>query len=184
MRFPQAWASIAKQNSVLRIAVVGVSISGALALIISLRFAFKDPMIIERGCYAKVVAKTSYQEPTKEEFEGFIREALSQRFDSDINLASDYIAIEELRNRDTEQEELRRRNIRQKIIVNSVVKKDDSFFIDSDRVLSVGSLRSAFQFSLVLQLERQARTQGNPYGLVLLKVSGQNQEEGKKNERK
>ena len=184
MRFPQAWSEIAKQNNVLRMAIVGVSVSGALALLISLKFAFKDPVIIERGCYSKVVAKAANQDPTKEDYEAFVREALSQRFDSDSNVVSDYIAIEELKNRDTEQDELKRRNIKQRVILNSINKKDDLINADSDRILSVGVLRSAFSFQLTLQIQKQARTAANPYGLVLLKVSQQNQEEGKKNEKK
>ena len=91
--------------------------------------------------------------------------------------------IEELKNRDAEQDELKKRNIKQKITVNSVIKKEGKFAVDSDRILSVGTLRSAFQFPLILDVERQPRTQGNSYGLILLKVSPQNKEEGKKNEK-
>ena len=184
MRFPQAWAEITKQNNVLRLAIVGVSVSGVLALLISLKFVFKDPLIIERGCYSKVLAKATNQDPTKEDYEAFVHEALSQRFDSDTNVVSDYMAVEELKNRDTEQDELKRRSIKQRVILNSISKKDDVITADSDRILSVGSLRSAFPFLLTLQIQKQARTAANPYGLVLLKVSPKNQDEGKKNEKR
>ncbi len=184
MRFPQAWAEIATQNNVLRIAIVGVSLSGALALLISLKFAFKDPLIIERGCYSKIIAKSVNQDPTKEDYEAFTREALSQRFDSDSNVGSDFIGIEELKNRDTEQEELKRRTIKQRVVLNSINKKEDNITVDSDRILSVGSLRSAFSFPLTLEIQKQARTAANPYGLVLIKASARNQEEGKKNDKK
>src|SRR5450755_2086579 len=121
MRFPQAWASIAKQNNVLRIAVIGVSISGALALLISLKFAFKDPLIIERGCFAKAVSKTSNQEPTKEEFEAFINESLAQRFNSDSNVTSENIPIKKINDRDIEEKQIKRRYINKRNIENSVV---------------------------------------------------------------
>lgn len=181
MRFPQAWAEIAKQNNVLRIAILGVSVSGLLALLISMKFAFKEPLIIERGCFSKAVTKTTVQDPTKADYEAFTREALAQRFDSDANILSEYIAIEELKNRDSEQDELKRRNIKQRVTVNSISRNDDQILIDADRLLSVGNLRSAFQFPLVLFIQKQSRSQSNPYGLVLLKVSPQNPEEGKKN---
>lgn len=183
MRFPQAWANIASQNSVLRVAVLGVATSGLLALLISLKFAFKDPIIIERSCYTSVKDSTSNQEPTKMEFEGFIKEVLSQRFDSDANVQGDLMSLDELSNRTTEQEEMKRRNVKQKIVVNSILRKDETFTVDTDRILSVGGLRSALPFPLTVKLQRATRTLSNPYGLVLLRVSGQNTE-GDKNEGK
>ncbi len=183
MRFPQAWANVAKQNSVLRVAVIGVTTSGLLALFISLKFAFKDPLIIERGCFSSVRQASIGQEPTKEEYEGFIKEALSQRFDSDANVQGDFISLEELGSRSVEQEEMKRRNVRQKLVVNVVLKKDDAFAVDTDRILSVGCLRSALQFPLTIKLQRTTRSFSNPYGLVLLKVSAQIAE-GTKNEGK
>ena len=179
MRFPKAWAEVAKQNQVLRVAIVGVSISGALALLISLKFAFKDPLIIERGCYSSVVAATSRQAPTRDEIEGFIRESVSQRFDTDANVQADMISLDELGNRSTEQEELKRRGIRQRVLVNSVTFKNDAYLVDADRMLSVGQLRSALAFPLMVKIQRAARSVSNVYGLVLLKVSAQNTEGGK-----
>lgn len=184
MRFPQAWAKVAGQNSVLRVAILGVSVSGLLALLISLKFAFKDPIIIERGCYSTVTAATSRQEPTKEEVEGFIKESLSQRFDSDANVQGDFISLEELGNRSAEQEEMKRRNVRQRVVVNTVLNKDDAYAVDTDRILAVGGLRSALQFPLVVKLQRTARSFSNPYGLVLVRVSAQSAEKGGKNENK
>ena len=183
MRFPQAWSEIAKQNNVLRIAIIGVSVSAALALLISLKFAFKDPLIIERGCYSSLLAATSRQDPTKEEVEGFLRESISQRFDTDANVQADIISLDEIGNRSTEQEELKRRSIRQRVLVNSVVAKGDDYLVDADRLLSVGQIRSALSFPLIVKIERAARSGSNPYGLVLLKVSAQNSE-GAKNDRK
>lgn len=180
MRFPQAWAAVARQNSVLRVAILGVTASGLLALLISLKFAFKDPLIIERGCYSTVTAATSRQEATKEEVESFIKVALSQRFDSDANVQGDLISLDELGNRSTEQEEMKRRNVRQRVVVNTVIKKDDAYLVDADRILAVGNLRSALQFPLIVKVEPTTRSFSNPYGLVLLKVSAQQSEGTKK----
>jgi len=41
MRFSQAWADVASQNNVLRIAVVGVSFVSFVVLMIALKFAFR-----------------------------------------------------------------------------------------------------------------------------------------------
>ncbi|MGE0526779.1 MAG: hypothetical protein AB7G93_00940 [Bdellovibrionales bacterium] len=180
MRFPQAWAMVAKQNSVLRVAILGVTFSALVVIMISLKFAFKDPLIIERECYSTVITASSRQEPTMEEIKGFIREAISYRFDTDANVQSDFISLDELKNRALEQEEMKRRNVRQKIIVNEVLDKDDSYEVDADRILSVGQLRSALRFPLIVKIQRTSRSPSNPYGLVLLKVSAQNSEGAKK----
>jgi hypothetical protein len=184
MRFPQAWAEVAKQNNVLRIAIIGVTLASALALLISLKFAFKDPLIIERGCYSSQIAATSSQDPTKEEIEGFLRESISQRFDTDANVQADLISLDEIASRSAEQEQLKRRGIRQRVLVNSITTKDDSYQLDTDRLLSVGQLRSALSFPLTVKIQRASRSVSNPFGLVVVKVSAQNAKGGNENEGK
>lgn len=184
MRFPQAWADISKQNSVLRVAILAVASSGVLALLIALKFAFKDPLIIERGCFSRPTSSTALQEPTKTEVEGFLREALTQRFDSESVVQGDLISLEELGNRSIEQEEMKRRGVRQNVVVRSIQEKDGAYLVDSDRVLAVGGLRSALAFPLLVKLQRASRSQSNPYGLVLFKVSAQATNERGKNESK
>jgi hypothetical protein len=183
MRFTTAWSEVSKQNNILRIAILSVSIASILSLLVLIYFAFKDPLIIERGCLSKVSSATSNQSPTKEEVENFIRDVLAQRFNTDTNAISDNIAIDELSNRSAEQEELKRRGIRQTVLVNSVTKKDNTYQIDCDRIMAVGSLRSALPFPLLVTIDRATRSQANPYGLVLLKVSALNKD-GEKNEKK
>jgi len=45
--------------------------------------------------------------------------------------------------------------------------------------LSVGQIRSAFQMPLTVSVAKNSRTSGNPYGLVLVKVSAVKTEEKK-----
>lgn len=178
MRFSLAWADIAKQNNVLRIAVIGVTFVCVVVLMIALKFAFKDPLLIERGCFTTVLPIQS-QAQTPQEVEGFLKEAMTERFSSDAVVVNDYFALEELRARDSEQTELSRRDIKQKIVVNTVTKQGDSHFVDADRILSVGKIRSAFQMPMTVTIAKTNRTSGNPYGLVVLRV-GQIKAEDKK----
>lgn len=170
MRFSMAWADVAKQNNVLRIAVIGVTFVCVIVLMIALKFAFKEPLVIERGCFSTVSPAQS-QMQTPQEIESFLNEAVRERFNSGAVVVGDYFALEELKARDSEQTELGRREIKQKIVVNSIAKQGDGYLVDADRILSVGKIRSAFQMPMTVTIAKATRTSGNPYGLVVLRVS-------------
>jgi hypothetical protein len=170
MRFSMAWADVAKQNNVLRIALIGVTFVSVVVLMIALKFAFKEPLVIERGCFSTVSA-THSQVQTPQEVEAFLSEAIGQRFNTGAAVVTDYFALEELKARDSEQTELARREIRQKVVVNSVRKQGDGFLVDADRILSFGRIRSAFQMPMTVTIAKATRTSGNPYGLVVLRVA-------------
>ena len=72
MRFSMAWADVAKQNNVLRFAVIGVTFVCVVILMIALKFAFKEPLVIERGCFS-TVALTQSQAQTPQEIESFLK---------------------------------------------------------------------------------------------------------------
>lgn len=170
MRFSIAWADIAKQNNVLRFAVIGVTFVCVITLMIALKFAFKEPLVIERGCFSNI-APTQSQVQTPQEIEAFVREIVAERFNSNAIVVNDYFALEELKARDSEQVELKRRDIKQSVVVNSVIKQGDGYIVDVDRILSVGKIRSAFQMPMVVTIAKATRTSGNPYGLVVLRVN-------------
>ncbi|MFN7729700.1 MAG: hypothetical protein ACK5P7_11135 [Bdellovibrio sp.] len=178
MRLSQAWADIAKQNNVLRIAVIGVTFVCVVVLMIALKFAFKEPLVIDRGCFSTIAASQS-QTQTAQEIEAFLSEAVSERFNSGAVVVGDYFALEELKARDAEQTELARREIKQRVVVNSVTKQSDGYLVDADRILSVGKIRSAFPIPMTVTISQTTRTSGNPYGLVVLRVAPIKAEEKK-----
>lgn len=178
MRFSQAWADVAKQNNVLRVAVLGVSFVSVVVLMIALKFAFKEPLLIERGCFT-LVSPVQSQAQTPEEIESFIKEAVAQRFNSDSLVVGDYFSLEEIKNRENEQTELKRREIKQRVVVSTVKKQGDDYLVDADRILSVGQIRSAFQMPLTVSVSKNSRTSGNPYGLVIVRVAVVKTEEKK-----
>lgn len=178
MRFSQAWAEVASQNNVLRIAVLGVSFGSLVILMIALKFAFREPLLVERGCFTAALA-TQPPAQTPQEIESFIKEALTQRFNSETLVIGDFFSLEEIKNRENEQAELKRREIKQRLVVNAVKKQGDEYLVDADRILSVGQIRSAFQMPLSVNVAKSNRTSGNPYGLVLVKVAAVKTEEKK-----
>ena len=171
MRFIQAWADVADQNVVLKI-VVGVLLVVSVALTIALGgVALKDPVVIDRGCVTRRVSANSQATPTSKEIEAFLKEVIPQRFNWDSKPESNWISIEEQKFRELEQAELEHGQVKSRVIVNQVTVEGTGAVVDADRMLSVGEVRSALAFPIRVELLTTARTNSNPYGLVLTKVS-------------
>lgn len=173
MRFPVAWASVALQNVTLKVCLV---VLGATSIILSFtttKLALKPAIVIERACYSTVISPASSQHSTTE-IEFFLHEALSYRFNTEVVVKEGFISSEELKFRGQEQAELKRREMNQKVILNSPIKVNgDSVSADTDRLISVGKIRSAFSFPITITLSKTMRTETNPYGLMIEKISGQ-----------
>jgi len=168
MKYTEAWASIATQNSILKLTIL---VLGFLTLVLgmtTLKLTFKEATIIERGCYSKLLTSAK-DEHAKEEIETFIRQGLSQRFDSKVQPVDGLISPDEMRLRLSEQNDFESRNIKQTVIVNEVTPRaDGTVLVDGDRIIAVNDLRSAFRFQLEVKLESKARSQSNPYGLLIV----------------
>ncbi|MGE4107745.1 MAG: hypothetical protein AB7F66_11060 [Bacteriovoracia bacterium] len=182
MRFSQAWAKVSSQNVTLRTALLALSIAFTALSIVAIKAALKDPLLIERSCYSTVIVSGT-EARTPSEIESFIREALSQRFNTESNALSEYLSLDEMKNREQEQSEFKRREMRQRIVINAITQNGSVVSVDSDRLITVGSIRSAFSFPLQVSVSSVTRTTSNPYGLILTKVSPTSKE-GDSNERK
>lgn len=116
---------------------------------------------------------------TKEEMESFLKIAISLRFDSIIAQDPSAYMIQDIYlNRTKEQEELKKSNVDQKIIIRSIDGKQEHFTINADRVVAVGKARSAIPIVLEARVSSKDRSLSNPYGLTLTSVE-QVKEEGK-----
>jgi len=167
MKYTEAWASVISQNLNLKIAT---SILGILSLILgmtTLKLTFKDSLIIDRGCYSKIATPIK-DEHSKNEIEVFMKEALSQRFDSSVQPVDGLLSPDELNLRVIEQKEFQNRTMKQRLVINQVTEEANGFKVDADRIISVGDVRSAFKFPLFVKLESKARSNSNPYGLLVI----------------
>lgn len=167
MKYTEAWASVVSQNLNLKAAT---TILGVLCLVLgmtTLKLTFKESVVIDRGCYSKTVTPVK-DEHSKTEIEAFLKEALSQRFDSLAQPVDGLLSPDELNLRVTEQKEFTNRNMKQRLIINQVTEDADGFKIDADRIISVNEVRSAFKFPLTVKLESKARSYSNPYGLLVV----------------
>lgn len=167
MKYTEAWSSVVSQNFNLKLVTITLGIICIILGMMCLNLSFRDAVIVERGCSSKVVQPVK-DEHSKEEIENFLKLALSQRFDSDVVASDGLLSPDELKLRDQEQKEFTSRNIRQRVVLNSVTESNDGFKVDADRVISVGEIRSAFKFNLTVKLESKARSLSNPYGLLIV----------------
>lgn len=168
MRFDVAWGKVASENYFLKVMIIGLLLLTAFFGIATLKLSLKDALVIDRGCFSKAnnIAST---ERTSLETEAFLRESLSQRFDTEVEVLDGYISADEKILKIQELKDLETKGFKQKIVINSIQSEKDLFKVDADRVIRVGEVRSAFKFPLVIKLESKSRSQGNPYGLMLVK---------------
>ncbi len=172
MKYTEAWSSVVSQNLNLKVTSL---LLGAISMILgltTLRLTFKDSIIIERGCFSSVANKVD-DKHSAQEIKAFIKLALAQRFDSNVQANDGLLAIDELNLRIQEQKDFASRGFKQNLIVGSVdvIEGDSQIKVDADRVIAVGEVRSAFRFPLLIKLESKARSNSNPYGLLVVGIT-------------
>ena len=183
MKYTEAWASVVSQNFSLKLVSTILGIVSIVLGMINLKLSFKDAVIIERGCSSRAIQPIK-DDHSKSEIEYFLREALSQRFDTQVQASDGLLSPDELKLRDQEQKEFSSRNMKQRVILNSVTESSEGFKLETDRIISVGDVRSAFKFSLLVKLESKVRSLSNPYGLLIVSTKQVDDKDPKKTDSK
>lgn len=178
MRFTVAWAAVLKENLSLRAAVFSLGTTTLFLGITSARLSLKAPLLIERGCHTGI-AKPADSSRSETEIQRFLTMALPLRFNSAAPDGRTFLSDQEFHNRIAEQQDLEKKGIRQSILVNAVMTNNGDLEADLDRIVSVGTIRSVFSFPVKVTLSTIARTEANPYGLLIANVSPIEQKEEK-----
>jgi len=179
MKFVQAWVEIARQNLTLKVVTVSLSTVLVALAFTTTKLALKAPLLIDRGCISRAVDPSADKQRSTAEIEAFLREAVPMRFNTDAIVKPEFLSADETKFREQEQDALKHREMGQKVIVNSVKVDGGSAIIDADRVISVGKIRSALPLPLTVSLTSIARSEGNPYGLMVNQFSKPAEEQGK-----
>jgi hypothetical protein len=168
MRFTTAWAKVAAQNVSLKVATILLALVTVCQLGVIASIASKDALVVERGCFSKTTgAKAS--DPTQDEIRAFLNEALPLRFDSSAYIKNGFLSIEELTAQ--EQAALKERQMLQKILVGDVQFANKEILVSTDRLISIGKVKSALPLALKVTIQQTNRTESNPYGLILTSVN-------------
>lgn len=170
MKYTVAWANALSQNAILKMTVGVLLVSTLIFSLTTVKLAVKEPFIIERECYSKILS-TADSKHSPSEMERFVKAAIPKRFDSDGVDFRSVLSDDEVQFRLKEQEDLSKKAITQRVVVTSIKMEGASATVEADRILSAGKIRSALFFPLKVTLATTARTPSNPYGLILKKVS-------------
>lgn len=165
-----AWAKVAIENIGLKTGIAGLTAVSIVLSILLVQAQSRDPIVIERECFSKAQRLVGSSQ-TKEEIDTFLHLALSARFDSEFAESFSLLNGDQIDFRAKEQKDLKSRDIKQFIHVNSIAQDRDSFVIDADRIISVGQVRSALKFPLKGKFAAVTRSKENPYGLELTEVN-------------
>ncbi|MBS1983077.1 MAG: hypothetical protein JST16_02800 [Bdellovibrionales bacterium] len=167
MRFVDTLTKLTNENTALKWVVISLAVLllGLSLLIATL--ATRAPLVIERECQSRAVQLTDAA-PTNPEIEAFVREVLHERFDFEGQPSAALLSVSELKASTKDRTELKDRGMKQRLFLNGILRQGDKLEVDTDRLISVGDLRSAFKFPLVLTLGSTVRTVANPYGLILV----------------
>jgi hypothetical protein len=178
MKFKEAWANLAKENLILKISAIAAGL-GCVGLSIALvSIAMRPPLVVDRACTATVAKLTPANQHTDAEIQSFLSLALAERFDTEDIRELTLLSESEKLRRQKEQDELKLRGLIQKVVPRlgavqvATGKNVDglSFVVNADRLLAVGTIRSAFLFPLKVQLISVDRTDANTFGLLIQSV--------------
>lgn len=179
MKFTTAWAKTAAQNVTLKVATVILGTVTVSQLSVITGLSMKEPLIIERGCYSKTVAAKS-ADPTQDEIKSFLGEAIPMRFDSNGYIKDGFLAIEETIARERELATLKARQMIQRVLISEIKIEGKDIQVSTDRLVSIGKVKSALTLNLKVKVEQTNRTESNPYGLIVSSISQIEDKEDKK----
>jgi hypothetical protein len=178
VRFTELWAEVLSQNNSLKWATLSLSVLSVALTSCLLSLAMKEPLVFERECLSRAVPLVSAS-PSNAEIERFVRLAMEKRFNTYALDVPIFLSASELDVRNREVDELTKKGMAQKILVNSVKIEKDKISVDADRILSVAKIRSALPLPVTVKIKQTDRSNGNPFGLVLSDVSMISTEEKK-----
>lgn len=170
MKFTVAWNEVLSQNNTLKGVLIALTVSTLILCVTTVRLAVREPLVVERSCLSRALTPVKTAQ-TAEEIEHFIREEIATRFDSDILDAKVFLGEEEYAYRLKEQDELKKKGMNQKIYPTLIKATNKDVQVEADRILTVGTLRSNVPFSLSVQVSATSRSEANPYGLIIQRVS-------------
>ena len=170
MRFSTAWAKTAAQNVTLKTASALLGIVCLFQLSVIAGLSMKDPLVIERSCFSKAIALKN-PKPTQDEIASFLGEAIPMRFDSAGNLEDGFLALAETISREKEMGTLKQRQMAQRVLVSDVKINGDEILVTTDRLVSIGKIKSVLPLNLKVTVLQTSRTDSNPYGLIVGSIS-------------
>ena len=178
MRLLKIWEDLCRMNSILKYLSAVLLVTNLFLVAAVLRLSTKEPLIFERECNTTAV-DAKPREVTTIELAAFLKEALSQRFDT-ASTSTELLSVEEALNQKKEFDELSRREMRQIVFIEKYEGDGKTYKVNLIRLISLGTIRSALPLEIEVTIDKTERSRGNPYGLVLIKTRDLSSDNSKK----
>ena len=170
MRFSEAWAEVSAQNVVLRVAIFSLSISLLGFLWLVLQLTTRELRVVEKACVTQILKEAPSGSRTANEIEAYLREAVPMRFDTGAQTKDGWLGLEEEAFRTQEQQELARKEMSQRVLINTVRAQGPTALVEADRLIAVGKAKTVLRLVVQVSIATVRRTESNPYGLQITRV--------------
>ena len=127
----------------------------------------RDPIIIQSSTRGREILEPMTVSRTNLDLRVAARNMLKARFDTETHSPELFLSDKQKALRENEQRDLKSRNMTQVIVIRDIALAKDQAFVDLDRVIAVGDLRSAIRAKIKIAFEESEPNELNPYGLVL-----------------
>lgn len=170
MKFVSVWARTAVENVTLKVAACLLALVAVFQLMAILVLSSRSALVVERVCYSRV-AKASSPKHTSEEIQAFLSEALPMRFSTNEAIRESHLSPEQTAAKTREEEAMRAKQISQKFVFSEASVSEKEIVAIGDRIISLGAAKSVLPLKVKVSVAATARSEANPYGLILTEVS-------------
>lgn len=179
MKFSTALDLILSENKFLKILSKALLLIAVSQLVLIYALYDKTPLLIERGSRGLEIVDAVEPLRTPDDVSNAIRLMLKARFDSAAIATEIFLNPKQQALRDTEQSDLKSRNMNQSVVIRSIAFEKDLAIVDIDRVIAVSDLRSALKAKIRMSFEEVSPNELNPYGLLLSVAEPMQKEQSK-----
>ncbi len=172
--------ALTKENKFLKL-VTKLLFSVVFILLLQTIFLYnRDPILIQSSTRGLEILEPLLVTKSNLDVKVATQNMLKARFNTETFSPDLYLSDKQKILRETEQRELKNRNMNQSVIIRSIELSKDQALVDLDRVIAVGDLRTAVRTKLKIAFEESEPNELNPYGLVLSLAEVQTNNEVKK----
>ena len=167
MKFSLSIDALSKENKFLKL-VTKLLFANVFILIIQITYLFnRDPILIQSSTRGLELVQAMPFEKSELEIKSAATLMLKARFNTQTVSANLFLSDKQKKLRESEQKELKNRNMQQDIVIRNIEITKDNALVDLDRVIAVGEIRTAIRTKLKIAFEDTEPNELNPYGLVL-----------------
>lgn len=176
MKFSLSIDALSKENSFLKL-VTKLLFCLVFILIVQIIILYnRDPVLIQSSTRGLELVQPVSFVKSDLNIKTATELMLKARFNTDVIGANLYLSDKQKILRDSEQKELKNRNMIQNIVIRKIETTKDQALVDLDRVIAVNDLRTAIKTKLKIAFEETEPNELNPYGLILSLAEAQNTE--------